>query len=90
MHHRSGDPPVKITREIPLPWLVSTIAVVAFQAILLWSKADQTFNKQSEIATDVRMVREKVEAINGRSIELKAQMDSLERRVSQLENRVQR
>lgn len=89
-HHRNSDPPVKITREVRVEWLIGAMAAILFQGGILWNQNAASFEKQKEIAGDLRAVREKVEKIDVRSVEMKAQIDSLERRVSQLENRVLR
>lgn len=86
-HHRLSDPPIKITRDIPLWGLISGICIVAVQAVTLWTQNQASLAKQTEMASDLRVVREKVDQISSRSIKLEAQLESMERRISLLEQR---
>lgn len=80
------DPPLRIVRDIPLWSVLTTVGVVIFQAAAIWLQMQASVAKQTEIAADIRTVREKVDAINALTIKLDARVESMERRISALEN----
>lgn len=42
MNHRLSDPPIKITREIPLPWLLSIVgAILVFSGTVYFTQQRQ-------------------------------------------------
>lgn len=49
-HHRSSDPPVKITREIPLPWILGLLgAFFVFAATMYFNQ-----QRQAELMVELK------------------------------------
>lgn len=91
-HRRSEDPPVKITREIPLPWLITCIAVIAGQALLMWTgqreqaaAIAQLGAQMSEQTKQINALSEKVGVGNLKDLEHDLKLNDFSRRIGDLE-----
>lgn len=86
-HTRSDDPPVKITREIPLPWLVGIVAIGVFQAILIWFNQQAQTEQIKTLGSDVRALSVDIGAKNLKDVEHDLKLSDHERRIVGLEAR---
>jgi hypothetical protein len=74
---RASDPPIKITREIPLPWVLSVVAAIVAQGAVVWF----TQKSQGELIT------QQSESIKALAVELRAVTNDLNTgRVKDLEH----
>lgn len=65
MSVRPEDPPiVKITREIPLPWLLAGAAAFIFNTAQSWQQTEALKTKLTEQAEKVEKLTEKIERTN--------------------------
>ena len=97
-HTRSDDPPVKITREIPLPWLVGIVAAGFLQAALMYFKQETqgaaieklSLSQTEEIrklSTQVQQLSTDIGTKNLKDVEHDLKIADHERRVLSLEAR---
>jgi len=82
---RAGDPPVKITREIPLPWLLTLVGTMIGLAITVYFTQQWQGTKLGELTQSVDKLTVKIDASNTAIIELKADVRDHERRLGRLE-----
>lgn len=86
------EPIVKITREIPMVWILSVLGLGAataagmFYGILAVGKEQSALNvKQTEIGAKVESINEKMNQAAVVGAEVKFKLDDLSRRVTVLE-----
>lgn len=59
-HHRVGDPPIKIVREVPLWGLVTALALIAGQAISMFITQARQGDAQVALATQITAQTEQI------------------------------
>lgn len=96
-HVRPDDPPiVKITREIPLPWLIAGVIAFVFNTAQSWQANDALKTKLTEQSEKVEKLTDKIERTNvlvtadggvraQKDFEHDTQLKQLESRLIQLE-----
>jgi hypothetical protein len=79
-------------RKIPVTWLISAIAFVAGQALVMWRNQDSiskdvaaVVKAQDAIAVDVKAIKTDVQVISIESVKTTIKLDELQRRVTALE-----
>lgn len=93
MHTRPDDPkPLHITREIPLPWLLSAVAAALIQAILIWSgqekQADATGRLTTQVLEQTKQIQSltvEIGAKNLKDVEHDLKITDHDRRIGALE-----
>jgi len=92
------EPVIKITREIPMPWILTVLAAVAVQAAGLVfgmrsisEKQTEQSAKQAEIGTEVKSINDKLNRADVAGAkaesEVKFKLEDLSRRVTVIEAR---
>lgn len=96
-HVRPEDPPiVKITREIPLPWLIAGVVAFVFNTAQSWQANDALKAKLTEQSEKVEKLTDKIERTNilvtadggvraQKDFEHDTQLKAIDMRLSQLE-----
>jgi hypothetical protein len=84
-HTRAGDPPVKITREIPLPWLLTLVGTIIGLAATVYFTQQWQGTQLGALTQSVDKLALKIDASNTAIIELKADVRDHERRLGRLE-----
>ena len=84
-HHRAGDPPLKVTREIPLPWLISIVAGLAFQGVTVWLGQQSQGQAIRDMSTELRELRTEARAGGLKTVEHELKLSDHERRITALE-----
>lgn len=98
-HTRANDPPMKITREIPLPWLIGIVAAGFLQATLMYFKQEAQGEAITKLTTtqtlaiekltaEVRQLSTDIGAKNLKDVEHDLKIADHERRVLTLEARL--
>lgn len=58
MQHRADDAvPIKVTRDIPLPWLITVVAGIVIQAVLTWQGQQDQGKLIERLTVEVREMR---------------------------------
>jgi len=84
--HVEGAPLVRITRDIPLPWILGALALLAVQAASLYFGQVDLSKRTSEMAADIKQIKEEVNRTGIKNIEIAYQVGDLNRRVMVLES----
>lgn len=88
MSNRSTDGvPVKITREIPLPWLVGLAGLLIGQAATVWFTQQAQGKALQDLTTEVRELRQAVNAGTLKTVEHAVKLADHDRRIQALEQR---
>jgi hypothetical protein len=87
--HRASDPPVHITREIPLPWLIGTAAVLVVQAVTLYVGQQNQADAIRSLAADIKELRTAATTTGLKAVEYGLRLDDHERRLQAAESRQQ-
>jgi mannitol-specific phosphotransferase system IIBC component len=85
--HRNDDPPVKITREIPLPWLIGVVVSLIVHAVILWISQQNTAQAIKDMAADIRELRADARQGGLKTVEHEIKLTDHERRIQLLEAR---
>lgn len=86
-HHRLSDPePVRITREIPLAWLIGVSAGLLVQAVTLYIGQQTQAEAIRALSAEVKELRVMVQAGNLKDVEYGLRIDDHERRLTIVEN----
>lgn len=94
MQTRAEDAPglIKITREIPLPWLIGGVLAIVGQAVLMWAgQRDQAqaiaqlSTQMAEQTKQINALAEKVGVGNLKDLEHDLKLNDLGRRMSEAE-----
>lgn len=92
MSHRQGDPPVKITREIPLWGLILAVVGIVGQAITLYygqNRQGELIAQQNDLIRDltvkVAALSESIQKVNLKNVEFEYKISDLDRRVTVIE-----
>jgi hypothetical protein len=80
MHTRSDDPPIKVTREIPLPWLIAIVMGLIVQAVTIW-------NSVNALTVEVKELRVTTATGSLKTVEHEVQLADVLRRLAAVETR---
>lgn len=87
-HHRLGDPePVRITREIPLVWLVGGVVGLIVQAVTLFIGQQAQSEALRVLSGEVKELRVLVQNGSVKDVEYGLRLDDHERRMQTVESR---
>lgn len=89
-HHRQDDPPgamYRVTREVPLTWLIGFAIAGVFQAGLLYYKQDAQSILVTSLREDIRALSISVSSKDLKDVEHDLKIADLQRRISLLEAR---
>jgi len=75
----------RVSREIPLPWLVAMAGGLFLQAATVWFSQQQMAEDVRELKTTIHEIRQQSQAIAGKDIEHSLRLIELERRVANVE-----
>lgn len=84
-HHRQGDPPLKVTREIPLPWLAGVIVGLIVQAVTVLLTQQNQSQAIKDMTTELRELRAEARAGGIKTVEHDLKLSEHERRITKLE-----
>lgn len=85
-HIRADDhPPLKVTREIPLPWLIGIVGAGFLQATLVYYKQDDQTKQISALSAEVRQLSVDIGTKNLKDVEHDLKIADHERRILSLE-----
>lgn len=84
---QANDPPVHITREIPLPWLIGIVFGLIVQGVTLYIGQQTQAGAIRDLATDVKELRAAVASSGLKSVEYGLRLDDHERRLQATESR---
>jgi flagellar basal body-associated protein FliL len=91
---RASDPPIKITREIPLYWVLSVVAAIVGQGALVWftqkSQGDliaQQNESIKQLTAELRAVTTDLNTGRVKDLEHDLKIADHERRLATLEKR---
>lgn len=84
-NHRPNDPPVKITREIPLPWLIGIVVSLIVQAVMVWVGQQNQGDAIKALTVEVKELRQAAAAGGIKTVELDLTLKDHERRLQVLE-----
>jgi cell division protein FtsL len=84
-HHRAGDPPLKVTREIPLPWLITSLLALIVQAVAMWFGQQALVQSNRDLVGEVRELRSTVNSGALKAERLEQQLGDVQRRLAILE-----
>lgn len=87
MRHRKDDPPVKITREVPLPWLIGGTVGLIVQAVTLWIGQQNQGQAIKDMLMEVRELRASAAAGGLKTVEHTLKLEDHERRIGALETK---
>lgn len=87
--HRASDPPVHITREIPLPWLIGIVVGLIIQGVTLYVGQQTQADAIRALAADVKELRTAAATSGLKSVEYGLRLDDHERRLQAAEGRQQ-
>lgn len=87
MRTRNDDPPVKITREIPLPWLAGVLFTLIFNGISVWLGQQSQAKALDGLTTEVRELRAAAAQGGLKTVEHDLKLVDHERRIQVLETR---
>lgn len=85
MHHRAGDPPLKVTREIPLPWLIGVVVGLIVQAVTVWVSVQALGETTRALTVEVKELRAAAAAGGIQGVRMEVQVADHERRLQHLE-----
>lgn len=80
-------PAVRVTREIPLPWLVTIAAGLVAQGVTLWTGQQAQGQAIKDLTVEVREMRQAVNAGTITSTEHTMRLADHERRLNALESK---
>jgi hypothetical protein len=88
--HRSGDPAlVRVTRDIPLPWLIGVSAGLLVQAVILFVGQQTQSESTRALISEVKELRVLVQQGTVKDVEYGLRLDDHERRMTAIENGAQ-
>jgi hypothetical protein len=86
-HTTADGQTVRVTREIPLPWLVTIAAGLVAQGVTLWTGQQAQGAAIKDLIAEVREMRQAVNAATIVSAEHTMRFADIERRLNALEQR---
>ena len=86
MQHRHTDEPfVRVTREVPFPWLVGIVAMGVANAAVMYYKQNEQDKKMTDILTELRQMAASVAQSSLKDVEHDLKIADLQRRILILE-----
>lgn len=85
MANRSTDPPVKVTREISLPWLLTGAAGLIVQAVIVVQSLNTQVQSLKDLTAEVRELRTGMTQSSLKIVEHDVKLADHERRLQTLE-----
>lgn len=79
---------LRVSREIPLPWLVGLGLGLFLQAATVWFTQQQMAEDVRDLKATIREINDRSQAIVGKDIEHSLKLLEVERRLSILEGKV--
>jgi len=76
---------LRISREIPLPWLVGIVFGLFVQAAAVWFGQQQITKDVVELKTTIRQASDTLAAMTGKDIEHSLKIIEMDRRINALE-----
>lgn len=88
MQHRADDAgPIKVTRDIPLPWLVTVVGGIVVQAVLTWQGQQDQAKLIQNLTAEVREMRASLNQGGLKAVEHEMKLADHERRLQAQEAR---
>lgn len=85
--HRSGDPAlVRVTRDIPLAWLIGVVVGLIVQAVTLYAGQQTQSESIRLLISEVKELRTLVQSGSVKDVEYGLRLDDHERRMTAIEN----
>ena len=78
---------IRISREIPLPWLIGITATLMVQAATVWFGQQQMSRDISEMKATIREINDRTNSGVGKDIEHSLKLIEIDRRVTLLEQK---
>lgn len=78
---------VRIDRVIPLQWVMGIIGAGVINAAAMYYGQQQLIEKVGEMRTEIKAITSAIIAASNRDIEHSMRLQTLEQRVTQMENR---
>lgn len=85
MSTRTSDHQIKVTREIPLPWLLGLVGAILLFAATVYFTQQRMIEVQEELKTQVKALTTEFMLRNERDQRREFDVEDLKRRVSALE-----
>lgn len=90
VHTRHEDPAgLKVSREIPLPWLVGIIAGVFMQAALMYYQLNAMVEAQTKTTVEIKELRATLNTKDLKDLEHDIKIADLQTRMNAIELRLQ-
>lgn len=86
-HHRLNDPPIRVTREIPMHWLLGIVGTIAVSLVNSYFVQQDQTKQVDKLNTQLEKVVNTLATGSQKSQEHDYKLMDLERRVSALELR---
>ena len=93
VHRDEQDRPIRISREIPLPWLLGMLGALALQAIAIYYGQQEharllvTQQRSIESASaEIKIVAQGISTVNLSIVKHDMQIDDMRSRLSQIES----
>ena len=88
MQHRHTDEPfVRVTREVPFPWLVGLVGMGIANAAVMYYKQSEQDKKMTDILTELRQITATVNQNNLKDVEHDLKIADIQRRLLVLETK---
>lgn len=85
MRTRTNDPPMRITREIPLPWLIGIVVTLIVQGVTVWLGQQQQGDALKALTAEVKELRAAAATGGLKTVEHALRLEDHERRLQALE-----
>lgn len=79
--------PVKIMREVPLPWLIGVVAWLVFQGAVLWYGQQAQNQALKDLSAEIKELRASSKSDDLKIVEHDLRLTDHERRIQVLEQR---
>lgn len=83
----TDEAPMKLNREIPIPWLIGGVITFIVQAVTLWISVQNQGQAIRDLVTEVRELRTDARSGGLKVVEHDLKLSDHERRIAQLEAR---
>lgn len=87
MLSRREDPPIKITREIPLWGVLGVVATIIGQAAVVWFTQKEQGAQLVQVISELRQVTDSIRQSDVRNERHELKIEDLQRRVQALEQK---
>lgn len=86
-HHRPDDGPVTITRSIPLTWVLSVLAAVIGQAVVVYFTQQRQGELLQDMARELKQVSTTLGVSSSKDVEHDFRLSDHERRLQAIERK---